>query len=143
MTVNKLLVLMIGLSVLCVGCESVQPIAENTPSIVIKKPEHRAMNLMGLNVDFPAGVYAPDFQTKEGIYYLAPTMLVWNALGTHRPPRGGLFIPNQSNPDQRQASWLDQEEDAVILTAGMSSTTRLFRFSEPIPFEIQNLMTVK
>jgi hypothetical protein len=134
----RFLFFIVGLSFLCAGCESVQPIAENTPSIVIKKPEHRAMNLAGLNVDFPAGVYAPDFQTVEGTYYLAPTKLIWNALGTHRPRRGGIFIPHSDAKNQEQASWLDQEEDAGgLFGAGTSSTTRLWRFIDPVPFEIQ------
>lgn len=125
-------------AVLAVGCKSVQPIAGNTPPIVVKKPEHRAMNLAGLKVDFPAGVYAPDFQTDKGIYYLSPTKIVWNALGTHRPRRGGLFIPHQNSSDQNQAAWLDQEEGSGgLLGAGASSTTRLWRFKEPVPFEIQ------
>ncbi|HEX3856405.1 MAG TPA: hypothetical protein VHY30_03800 [Verrucomicrobiae bacterium] len=120
-----------------VGCESVQPIAENTQSIVIKKPANRPIGL-GRSFDFPIGVYVPDFQTKEGIYYLAPTKLIVNALGTHRPRRGGLFVPSQNSSDKRQAAWLDQEEDSGVLTAGFSSTTSLWRFDEPVSFEIQN-----
>ena len=124
---------------LAVGCKSVLPIGANTPSILVKKPEHRAMNLAGLNVDFPAGIYAPDFQTDNGIYYLAPTKLIWNALGTHRPRRGGLFVPHQSSSDQNQAAWLDQEEGSGgLLGAGATSTTRLWRFKEVVPFEIQH-----
>ena len=96
------------------------------------------MNLPGLKVDFPRGVFAPDFQTDKGIYYLAPTKLVWNALGTHRPRRGGLFIPHKNSSDQRQASWLDQEEGSGgALSMGATSTTRLWRFDEPVVFEIQ------
>jgi hypothetical protein len=140
------------------GCASVQPIPENTPSIVIKKPEHRSFGL-GRSFDFPAGVYVPDFKTEEGTYYLAPTKLVVNALGIHRPRRGGLFIPNPdqkitkttittfdrngekktgTSVDLRQAGWLDQEDDSSILSAGLTSSTGLWHFDEPILYEIQN-----
>jgi hypothetical protein len=158
----RYLFILVGLSFLCAGCESVQPIAENTPSIVIKKPQHRP-TILGGSVDFPVGVYAPDFKTVEGTYYKAPTMIIWNALGTHRPRRGGLFIPVPISPDQkvievttsstknaknanrktlvngdlRQGAWLDQEEDSSLFGAGASSTTRLWRFDEPVPYEIQ------
>jgi hypothetical protein len=108
-------------AIFAAGCKSVQPIAANTPS---------------------TGVYAPDFQTDKGIYYLAPTKLVWNALGTHRPRRGGLFIPHQNSSDRRQGSWLDQEEGSGgLIGMGATSTTRLWRFDEPVPFEIQPLET--
>ena len=128
-------------ALLALGCKSVRPIAANTPSIVLKKPEHRPTVLAG-SVDFPAGIYAPDFQTDKGIYYLAPTKLVWNALGTHRPRRGGLFIPHQNSSDRRQGSWLDQEEGSGgLIGMGVTSTTRLWRFDEPVPFEIQTTDT--
>src|SRR5438105_6471029 len=96
-------------AVLSVGCKSVQPIAGNTPSIAVKTPQHRP-TVLGGSVDFPAGIYAPDFQTDQGIYYLAPTKLVVSGLGMHRPKRGGLFVPHSNALDQRQAMWLDQEE---------------------------------
>ena len=96
------------------------------------------MNLAGLKVDFPKGVYAPDFQTDEGTYYLAPTKIIWNALGTHRPRRGGLFIPHPGSKDQRQASWLDQEEGSGgLLGSAATSSTRLWRFEDSVPYEFQ------
>ena len=126
-------------AVLAVGCKSVQPIAGNTPSIVIKKPEHRP-TVLGGSVDFPVGVYSPDFQTDQGVYYLATTKLVVSGLGMHRPKRGGLFLPHSNASDQRQGMWLDQEEGSGgLLGAGASSTTRLWRFKEPVPYEIQSL----
>jgi len=125
------------LGVFAVGCKSVQPIAANTPTIVLKKPEHRP-TVLGGSVDFPAGIYAPDFQTDKGIYYLAPTKIVWNALGTHRPRRGGLFVPHQNSSDQKHGAWLDQEEGSGgLIGMGATSSTRLWRFGEPVPFQIQ------
>src|SRR5438093_664100 len=113
-------------SVLAVGCKSVQQIGANTPAIVIKQPEHRP-TVLGGSVEFPVGIYSPDFQTDKGVYYLAPTKLVVSGLGMHRPKRGGLFVPHPNDSDQRQAMWLDQE-----------STTRLWRFKKPVLFEIEN-----
>ena len=139
MKIKQILPLLL-FAVLVVGCKSVQPIAANTPAIVVKKPEHRP-TVLGGSVDFPVGVYSPDFQTDKGIYYLAPTKLVVNGLGMHRPKRGGLFLPHQNNPDQRQGMWLDQEEGSGgLFGAGASSTTRLWRFDVPLPLEIQNSM---
>ena len=122
---------------LAIGCKSVQPIPENTPSIVIKTPTS-GPTVMGGRVDFPAGIYAPEFQTDEGIYYLAPTKLVFGGMGIHRPKRGGLFLPFRSTSDLRHGMWLDQEEGSGgLLGAGLSSTTRLWRFEEQVRFEIQ------
>jgi len=132
----KQIIPIVLLAIFSVGCESVQPISANTQSIILKTPEHRP-TVLGGSVDFPVGVYAPDFQTVEGTYYKAPTMIIWNALGTHRPRRGGLFIPRPDAKDKEQGAWLDQEEDSGLLSMGASSTTRLWRFSEPVLYEIQ------
>jgi len=95
---------------------------------------------MGLNtIHFPAGLYEPDFQTDEGVYYKANRKVVVDSLGINQVLRGGLFIPFQSQKDQRQAAWFDHGESSGGL-AGLaaSSNKRLFRFQEPISYEIQN-----
>lgn len=130
----------IGLILSCaflIGCKSVSPVWDDTTSIVLKRPQHRSI-MMG-SVDFPAGVYAPDFQTDKGTYYLAPTKLVVSGLGMRRPKRGGLFVPfDKSNG--KQGMWLDQEEGSGgLIIAGATSTTRLWKFDEPILFETQKL----
>src|SRR5437870_5599782 len=126
------------LAILLTACKSVQPIEENAPSIVLKKPETRMLTTayaMGSpQITFPAGVYTPDFQTENGIYYLAPTKLVTG----HRPYRGGLFIPKLTAKDQTQAAWFDNESAAGgLLGLAESSTTRLFGIDEPIEYEVQ------
>ena len=122
--------------VLAVGCKSVQPIADGTPSIVIKKLETRKSGLG--HITFPVGIYTPDFQIKEGVYYLAPTKLIAGGLGMNRPQRGGLFIPKPDAPNQKKAGWFDQQEGSGgLFGAAVTSTTRLWRFDEPIPYEIQ------
>ena len=113
-----------------------RPLGIVTFSIVVKGQERRSVELG--HVVFPTGVYVPDFQTTEGIYYLAPTKLAAGGLGISRPQRGGLFIPHPGRPDQKQAAWFDQEESSGgLLGAGVSSTTRLWRFKEPVAYEIQ------
>ena len=42
------------------------------------------------SVVFPKGVYQPTFQTKRGVYYEAPTVLI----SAGNPVRGGLIIPD-------------------------------------------------
>lgn len=116
-------------AIVAVGCESVQPVAANTPSIILKKAENRS-RAFGSSVDFPAGVYAPDFQTDEGIYYMAPTKLIFNGMGIHRPQGGGLFVAHPKSSDQRQGAWVDG-------TSTVYSSTWTYRFDEPIRFEIQ------
>ena len=127
---------LLALTLVVSGCKSVQPIADNEPSIFIQKTEHRKTG-MGGSVDLPKGVYVPDFQTDKGIYYLAPTKIILGALGMHRPVRGGLFVPHKKNPDQRQAMWQDQQENSGLLTAGASSTTRIWHLDSPVNYQIQ------
>ncbi len=125
-------------AVLAVGCKSAMPIADGTPSIKLKTREHRS-TFVGGSVDLPAGVYVPDFQTDEGVYYSAPTKIIWTAIGGSRPKRGGLFIPHQIiHLDQRHGAWLDQQENSGgFIGTGATSITRVFRFDEPVSFEIQ------
>src|SRR4051794_18576982 len=75
------------------GCASVQLVDDNAPSIVLKEKQTR--NLVGLgSVSVPAGVYAPDFTANNGIYYRAPTHIVFKSMGMSNVERGGIFIPN-------------------------------------------------
>lgn len=132
----RFLVLMVGLSVLC-GCKSVQ-LADSTIKPIVLKDTYQRVS-KGLNtIQFPSGVYQPDFTTKDGVYYRASTHLAESALGIHQIMRGGLYIPNSSDSDQRQGAWFDQQESSGgLLGFGLSSPTRTFRFKETIPFEVQ------
>jgi len=63
-----------------------------TPPIVLKESQKRTSR--GLTtISFPAGLYVPDFQTKEGVYYRAPSKIISRALGMNQVLRGGIFIP--------------------------------------------------
>lgn len=121
----RFLILLIGLSFLC-GCKSVKLADSSIKPIVLKEQYQRVSK--GLNtIHIPAGIYQPDFTTKDGVYYRAPTHLTSHSLGVDIIMNGGLYIPNLSDSDQRQGTWFDQWPH-----------TRVFRFKEPIPFETQN-----
>lgn len=120
-------------AVLLSSCASVEVLEPNTPTITLKTVQRRPAGL-GFVV-FPTGTYAPDFRTVEGVYYLAPTKLVGGGLGMSRPMRGGLFLPFPDRPDQNHAAWFDQQESSGgLLGAAVTSTTRLWRFSEPVAY---------
>ena len=71
--------LALSVGVLFTGCTSVQVLDPGTPTITLKSVQRRPAGL-GFVV-FPAGTYAPDFKSAEGIYYLAPTKLAGGGLG--------------------------------------------------------------
>ena len=119
------------------GCESVKRANSSIKPIILKDTYTRVSN--GLNtIQFPRGVYEPDFTTREGVYYRSPSHLGESALGIHTVMRGGLYIPNSSDSDKSQGAWFDQQESAGgLLSFGLSSPKRTFRFKEPISIEIQ------
>ncbi len=117
---------------LLTSCASVQVVAPNTSTITLKAAQKRPTGLG--SVVFPTGTYTPDFQTPEGVYYLAPTKLAAGGLGFSRPMRGGLFLPFPARQNQNQAAWFDEQENSSILAAAATSTTRLWRFREPVSF---------
>jgi len=122
----RYLILLFGLIVLC-GCTSVQLADSSIKPIVLKQSYQRVYRGFGLDtIHVPAGIYQPDFTTKDGVYYSAPTHLTSRWLGDTLLITGGLYIPNPSDSDQRQGIWNDQ------------SKTDVLRFKEPIPFEIEN-----
>ena len=132
----RYLFILVTAAFLC-GCESVKLADSSLKPIVLKETYQRVSK--GLNtIQFPSGVYQPDFTTTDGVYYRASTHLAESALGIHQIMRGGLYIPNSSDSDQRQGAWFDQQESSGgLLGFGLSSPKRTFRFKEPIPFEVQ------
>ena len=84
------------------SCVSVQPVPPNTATITLDKPyATKAKDLMMRTILFPSGTYTPEFQTEKGVYYLAPTSVIYDG----HPFRGGLFVPRTSN--ESQAYWVD------------------------------------
>src|SRR5262245_17263467 len=107
--VSPLTALVLGLTVLVgvAGCTSVEPpvpSVETIQAIEVREP-HKVV-AGNNNIQLPAGIYQPDFSTKQGVYYRAPNHLLTSGIGLDTVERGGIYLPNASDPDQRQAVWL-------------------------------------
>ena len=123
----------LGLTVLvgATGCKSVKP-ADPTVK-AIKVTERHKMIVGASSIQLPAGIYHPEFTTGQGVYYRAPNPLVTTGLGSDTVEGGGVYLPNSSDPDNRQGAWLDREER--LFGFGVQTPTKVFRFREQIPFE--------
>ena len=95
----------------------VAPVAPDTRPIILDASYTRNTFEAG-SVVFPKGVYQATFQTRGGVYFEAPTVLI----SAGNPARGGLFIPH--DPSAKQACWFE------IL--GPNSRFTVLR--EPIPY---------
>jgi len=80
MKIFGFLIFIIGAVLLC-GCESVQLADSSIKPIVLKQSYERKSSLA--TIQLPAGVYEPDFTTKDGVYYRTSAHLVDSALGMH------------------------------------------------------------
>jgi hypothetical protein len=135
--VSSLIYLAPGLTVLVdvAGCASVEPVAPSVQSIqAIKVKDPHQVVAGNNNIRLPAGIYQPDFSTKQGVYYRAPSNLLTSGIGLDTVEPGGIYLPNASDPDQRQAVWLDREE-GHIFGLGSQPTKKVLRFKEQIAFE--------
>lgn len=119
------------------GCSSVQVLDTTSRPITLKQLEQR-VSVEGLHISFPAGLYLADFKTKIGTYYRATDKLPVTTNGENRSRTGGLYIPSENDPDQRQGAWFD-EQDAAPGEYHMrfSAPTQTYRFSQPVPFQRQ------
>jgi hypothetical protein len=146
------------------GCSTpVQQVGVDTPPIILKEPQTRKLSPAG-TVSVPAGIYKPDFEASNGIYYHAPTHLIVRILGLNSVQRGGIFIPNQPTEEQKEEMeaekakpkspqdhtisstptesdfqmgiWEDQQEGSGGLFAyALTSPKRIFRVTEPFIYE--------
>lgn len=99
----KLSLVICTLTIFC-GCAGVQPVAPDTPPIVLDKSFTGHWDaVFPTTVILPAGVYRPQFRTPRGTYYLAPAMVIFGK----DVESGGLCIPNSTN--DRAAFWLEGE----------------------------------
>jgi hypothetical protein len=116
------------------GCATITSVPAGTPVLMLAQKEERAGS-WGLKFAFPAGAYLPDFANEGGIYYSAPTSVIFTSLGVSTPFRGGVFIPHRGAKDQRQAAWSYGRGDAVggLFTAG-DTGVHTYRFDTPIVF---------
>jgi hypothetical protein len=91
-------------------------------------------------VTFPAGTYMPDFKTKDGVFYRAPSKMVDAAMGgsIKVAKRGGIFIPLPEDKDQSLGVWFDnQDGSGGLIGFGLSSPTKVWRLRDPIEFATQ------
>ena len=113
MSFARLILVFVALSV----SACVAPITPGTRPIILDAPYTRNTFEAG-SVVFPKGMYQPTFQTRGGVYYEAPTVLI----SAGNPARGGLFIPH--DPSAKQACWFEM--------VGPNSRFRVL--GEPIPY---------
>jgi len=113
MSFARLILVFVALSV----SACVAPITPGTRPIILDAPYTRNTFEAG-SVVFPKGMYQPTFQTRGGVYYEAPTVLI----SAGNQARGGLFIPH--DPSAKQACWFE--------TVGLNS--RFTVLGEPIPY---------
>ena len=131
----KSCLLALGLAVLGFGCTTATVVDSGVKPVVLREVQTRKS--LGINtIHLPKGVYEPDFQTSEGVYYRAPAKIACDSLGINQVLRGGLFVPFESAKDNRQGAWFDQQESSGGLFGfAASSNKRVYRFKVPVEFE--------
>ena len=102
-----------------VACTTVTPAAKSDRAVVVKETEKRTCYGF-VTAQIPAGKYEPGYRTKDGVFYICPTKIIWG----YNPTNGGIFIPDSTNKDQRQAVWLSD-----------LGSTRLFKFKPALKIE--------
>ncbi len=119
------------IAIALIGCKSVSPVDPSVKAIQINEP-HKVV--AGVNaIVLPPGIYRPDFTTKHGVYYRAPSPLTTSGVGLDTAERGGLYLPNSSDSDHRQGVWIDRYERSTSFA--VQSPKQVLRFEEHIPFE--------
>jgi hypothetical protein len=92
-----------------------------------------------MRLSFPAGIYVADFRNKSGVYYRSPDKVTAMKDNENRARNGGLYVPSESDPDQRQGAWFDQQESPSKDThVELAAPTRTYRFDEAVPFQMQS-----
>ena len=128
------------LTLLVAGCSTtLQVIDTNIPPLVLDKAQQGHFYITDV-VTFPAGTYIPDFKTKNGVFYRAPSKMVHSAIGgsVKVAKRGGIFIPIPNDKDQRTGVWFDhQEGSGGLIGFGLSSPTKVWRLRDQIEFAVQ------
>jgi hypothetical protein len=123
------------------GCATkvISFVSAGTPAIILKESQKVGYWIGDNAVEFPSGVYQPDFQSQEGIYYRTPTRLIAsNSLDPLGPmiKRGGIFIPFPASKDQRHGVWFDhQDASPSVITLAVTSPKKVWRLKQQIVFE--------
>ena len=124
---------LMSLMICLFGCSTITP-SKSAQCLFLSSPQKRDSGLTTFH--FPGGVYRPDFESETGIYYVAPTKIISEAVGVNLPMRGGIYIPHANSVDQTQAGWVDHQEGGGGLVGfAATSNTRLWPFTPPVNFE--------
>ncbi len=118
------------------GCATkVSFVSPQTRAIILKEPQTAGFYITD-KVQFPAGVYEPDFQSQEGIYYRCPNKMIAGPMGMTLIRRGGIFVPFPSTKDQRHGVWFDhQEGSGGLIGMGVSSPKKVWKLKQQIVFK--------
>jgi hypothetical protein len=128
-----------GAAVVCfctfLGCSSVQVLDASSRPIFVKEVQQRDTT-EGMHVSFPSGMYLPDFKTTTGTYYRATDKLVVTTNRENRARTGGLYLPSETDPDQRQGVWFDDQESTPgEFHLRLSAPTATHRFADAVPVQ--------
>ena len=123
------------------GCKTIEislP-SPNTPAIKLNHAQTVELE-RPVKIDFPSGIYIPEFQTAEGIYYKCPTKIIEHApLVGSSVRRGGLFIPFENHSDQKQGLWLDHEElGGGVIVQAITLPHRIYKFKNNLEYEVSS-----
>lgn len=107
---------------LLTGCAALSPPKSGRASIVVSAAQ--TATARGSTIRYPAGLYAPEFENADGIFYRAPSEIVATAMGLRTNAPGGVFIPfdNTASP----AGWGWRQAPLTPLIS--------YRITPPIPF---------
>jgi hypothetical protein len=120
--------------VACARGPKMKPPAEDARRLMLDHAvtrEHRDGRVI-----FPAGLYTPEAQSAEGVYYSAPQRLETGSIVRGGYEHGGLFIRH----DGVQMAWVGQPgyqlQQAPGTILGLHGVERPQRmgFSQPVPF---------
>jgi len=122
------------------GCSTIQLADPSIKPIVLKESYKRPFAGVYVGgVQIPPGVYLPNFVTKKGVYYRAPSHLIGGLGNMNTLIRGGLYVPNSSDSDNRHGVWYDnQEAMAGLIGYYLTRPESVYRLKEQVPFETQN-----
>jgi hypothetical protein len=98
------------------GCVS-PPEAFNGRPVSLRISLTQNVHLSGSHtVSLPVGEYKPEFQTKEGIFFKAPSALVSKngRFPAGQLRQGGIFLPNLPETDKRSGLWMYPPEGLMI-----------------------------
>lgn len=93
------------------GCSTnIKQVRPEIQPIVLKQAQTKHL-AQGGTVAVPAGIYIPDFETDEGVYYRAQGHLIHRIIGITQVFRGGIFVPNP--PTERELEQAKAYDEAL------------------------------